>query len=201
MKSIRYALCAFFALTSVTILHGDTREIRIKSSKNFNKVLNRHPLVVALFYQNDKTTHKDKELKQKIESLERMFNRVSGGIRYRDAHMVFARINVVGDDLEGLAMDYDVSTLPAFLLFRDGRVIHGAQQVGFVRDAALQSFIDEHVGDTINAYVQSKAERMRRRERNRRTYTYVGYGVGAPYYGGYYGSPYYGGSVGFGFGF
>jgi thioredoxin-related protein len=182
-------------------MHAGPRQLRVKSTKDFNHVLDNNNMVVALFYKSDRETRKNRQLSRNIELLENMMLRVAGRDRYKDAHIAFVRINTVGHDLEELAHDYEVNTVPTFMLFQNGGVVHDGVKIGFTSDRDLQLFIDKHLGSTINAYVQMEAEQKRRRNRRRRTYTYVGYGVGAyPYYGGY-GYPYYGGGIGFGFGF
>jgi len=205
MKNIWYVIVGLMAC-GVSVLHGAMADIR--SESKLNHVLKKYDLAVVLFYKTDRDTRKNSELTSNIAELERMFKRVSDDDRYKDAKIMFVRVNVASDEAERLAEEYDVSTLPSFILFKDGLVVRDggrngsiAMKNGFIRAHALQLFIDQYLGETINTYVQINAERKRRHERTHRTYTYFGYGYGGyPYYG-YYGSPYYGGSVGFGVSF
>jgi hypothetical protein len=203
MKRIWYAV---LMLCLATRMHAEMGEIRSQSKLDY--LLRKRELVVALFYKSDRDTRKNSELSSNIAELERIFKRVSEDDRYKDAKIMFVRINVAGSQAQELAATYDVQTLPTIILFKNGRVVHTAgpnspiaQEKGFVRSQVLQLFIDEYLGETINTYVQINAERKRRKEKTHRTYTSVGFGYGAyPYYG-YYGYPYVGGNVGFGFSF
>ncbi len=193
-KFMRFAICAGLMLGSIGLIHADV--VTVKSARNFNRILRKHAIVIALFYKEDKKLMRnDRNLKMNLEALERMMRRVAQYGRYEDTQISFVRINTARDDLESLARDYGVNTLPAIILLKDGRLIKDGIIHGFITDTELQSFIDEHVGNTINMFVQAKSEHKRRR-RKRTTSTYIGYGVGAGY-----GYPYYGGGVGFGVAF
>lgn len=189
-------------------LYADMGEIH--SPSKLDHLLRKRELVVALFYKTDRDTRKNSELSSNISRLEHIFKLASEESRYKDAKVMFVKINVANPQAEDLAAEYDIQTLPTIILFRQGRVVHTAgtnspiaQKRGFVRAQALQLFIDEYLGETINTYVQINAERKRRKERSSNFSTYVGFGYGYgpyPYYG-YYGYPYVGGSVGFGYSF
>lgn len=194
MKYMYGIAIALMLCATMGFARGSSYQIRVKSTKDFNRVLDKHALVVALFYKNDRDTRKNKELNRKIELLEDTVKRIAERDRYKDARIAFVRINIIGDDLESLAQSYDVETMPTFMIFKHGGVVRGGITTGFIDARELRLFIDQHIGRTINAFVQAEAERRRRK--HRRTYTYVGFGA----YPGYYGYPYYGG-VGFGFGF
>lgn len=195
-------------LCAANALYADMAEIH--SQSKLNNLLRKRELVVALFYKTDRDTRKNSELTTNIGQLEHIFKLVSEDSRYKDAKVMFVKINVANSQAEDLAAQYDIQTLPTVILFKQGQVVHAAgknspiaQKRGFVRGQALQLFIDEYLGDTINTYVQINAERKRRKESTSNFSTYVGFGYGYgpyPYYG-YYGYPYMGGSVGFGFNF
>jgi hypothetical protein len=195
-------------LCVANVAHAEMGEIR--SQSKLDHLLRRRELVVALFYKSDRDTRKHTELSSNIAQLEHIFKLVSQDDRYKDAKVMFVRINVADAQAEQLAAEYDVQTLPTVILFKQGRVVHTAgrnspiaQKRGFVRGQALQLFIDEYLGDIINTYVQINAERKRRKESSSNFSSYVGFGYGYgpyPYYG-YYGYPYAGGNVGFGFSF
>lgn len=205
MRLIGYSL---LLLCGLSYLHADMSEIR--SQSKLDHLLRKRELVVALFYKSDRDTRKNDELASNIAHLERIFKHVAQEDRYKDAKIMFVRINVASPQAEELAAHYDIQTLPTVILFKQGSVVHTAgknspiaQKSGFVRGQALELFIDEHMGEMINTYVQINAERKRRKERTSSFSTYVGYGYGYgpyPYYG-YYGYPYVGGNVGFGFSF
>jgi hypothetical protein len=208
MINLWYLFVIWLTAFGIAFIHADMAEIRSRSK--FERLLDKRSLVVALFYKNDRDTRKNKDLTRNIAELERMFKRISEDGRYKDAQVMFVRINVASKDAQVIADEYGVITLPTFMLFSEGRPVHTggsssriATKRGFIRGNALSFFIDEYFGETINTIVQINAERRRHRERSHNSYTYVGYGVGAyPYYGPY-GYPYYGygGSVGFGFAF
>jgi hypothetical protein len=205
MKRMIYVI---LTLVMASVMHADMGEIH--SQSKLDHLLRKRELVVALFYKTDRETRKSSELSSNIAELERIFRRVSEDDRYKDAKIMFVKINVANARAEDLAAQYDIEKLPSVILFREGRVVHTAgsnspiaQKRGFIRGQALRLFIDEYFGERINTYVQINAERKRRKEQSSNFSTYVnfGYGYGPyPYYG-YYGYPYVGGSVGFGFGF
>lgn len=199
MKSLRYIFFAWAVLCSAGIMRGDVSEV--KSAKNFHRLLSKRSLIVALFYQQDKSMRKDQNYRRRFESLERMVRRVASQERYREAQVLFVLINTARGDLSELASDYGVGTMPAFMLFKEGRLVRNAQAKGFITDYQLQSFIDEYMGHTINSFVQARAARKMRRSTSGGVYTSFGIGYGGYPYGGYYGYPYYGGGVGFGVGF
>jgi hypothetical protein len=201
-------ICVILALGMASLMYADMGEIH--SQSKLDHLLRKRELVVALFYKSDRDTRKSEELASNIAALERIFKHASEEDRYKDAKIMFVKINIANAQAEDLAAEYDIQTLPTVILFKDGSVVHTAgrnssiaQKRGFVRGQALQLFIDEYLGETINTYVQMNAERKRRKERTSNFSTYVGFGYGYgpyPYYG-YYGYPYVGGSVGFGYSF
>ncbi len=201
-------ICVILALGMASLMYADMGEIH--SQSKLDHLLRKRELVVALFYKSDRDTRKSEELASNIAALERIFKRASEEDRYKDAKIMFVKINIANAQAEDLAAEYDIQTLPTVILFKDGSVVHTAgrnspiaQKRGFVRGQALQLFIDEYLGETINTYVQMNVERKRRKERTSNFSTYVGFGYGYgpyPYYG-YYGYPYVGGSVGFGYSF
>lgn len=199
----------------ITLLMGITNLMRaemgeVHSQSKLDHLLRRRELVVALFYKSDRNTRKNEELAFNIMHLERIFKLVSAEDRYKDAKVMFVKINTANPQAEDIAAQYDIQTLPTVILFQQGRVVQTAgkdspiaQKRGFVRGQALQFFIDQYLGERINTYVQINAERKRRKQRSSNVSTYVGFGYGYgpyPYYG-YYGYPYVGGNVGFGFAF
>lgn len=202
-------ICAILALSMASLMYADMGEIH--SQSKLDHLLRKRELVVALFYKTDRETRRSSELSSNIAELERIFRRISEDDRYKDAKIIFVKVNVANAQAEDLAAEYDIQTLPTIILFREGRVVHTAgrnspiaQKRGFVRGQALQLFIDEYFGERINTYVQINAERKRSKEKRSSNFsTYVGFGYGYgpyPYYG-YYGYPYVGGNVGFGFSF
>lgn len=197
--NIKQGVVILSALACVVLLTADT--FKSKSTKSFDRVLKKHDMVVALFYKEDKEVKRDKALSRRIDSLERTFRRVAEEHRYKDAKVSFIRVNTAKRELEDLAREYGVKTLPTILLIQDGQPMRGAVLQGFINTQMLRSFIDEYFGGMINMRLEERAERKRRRAQDRGSYTYFGYGYGYggyPYYG-YYGAPY--GGVGFGFTF
>lgn len=205
MKVIKYIV---LLLGVASFMHADMMEIN--SQTKLDNLLRKRELVVALFYKRDRETRKNEGLTANIGHLEHIFKLVSQDSRYKDAKIMFVKINLANSQAEDLAAEYNIQTLPTLILFKQGRVVRTAgmnspiaQKTGFVRGQAMQLFIDEYLGETINTYVQINAESKRRKERSSNFSTYVGFGYGYgpyPYYG-YYGYPYMGGGVGFGFAF
>lgn len=59
-----------------------------------------------------------------------------------EGRLAIARVNV--DEQGELAADYDIVSIPALLLFKDGTVVD--QQVGAVPRDVLAEMIDKHLG-------------------------------------------------------
>ncbi len=59
-----------------------------------------------------------------------------------DGKLKIAKLNV--DENQELAMQYHVSSIPAFVLFKDGQAVD--RTVGAMPKAAFKSFVQPHIG-------------------------------------------------------
>ena len=179
----------------------------VSSVRNFDSTIARRELSIAMFYKRDKKMAKDRDMKQKIRRLGRMFKSLSKKMRFREGELAFIRVNIAKRDMSELAQDYGVQQTPTFMLFDGGKLLRDAvgnavSLTGFVTRYELTDFIESNFSSQLDEVIEEKAKiRKRRREEARwRSYYY-------PYYYPYHHYPYggfgfggYHGGFGFGFG-
>jgi hypothetical protein len=152
-------IIAMFALLLGGSLHAKVRAVMAR--RDFEQTVAKGPMVVSLFYEHEKGNGR---VRGQDKGLIRMYDDLSGYKPYDDADIIFLKVNVGRKDLAELAKLYNVTTMPTFIFFKDGkRMVDSQGSVadlqGFISRADLQSFIDEHYGAQIKRYVGRKENR------------------------------------------
>jgi len=152
-------IIAMFGLLLGGSLHAKVRAVMAR--RDFEQTVAKGPMVVALFYEHEKGNAR---VSGQDKGLIRMYEDLSGYKPYDDADIIFLKVNVGRKDLAELAKLYNVTTMPTFIFFKDGkRMVDSQGSVadleGFISRADLQSFIDEHYGPQIKQYVARKENR------------------------------------------
>lgn len=187
-----------------------TKDLLIRSREKLFQKVGKTALAVVLFYAEDRDQAKDKEYKRQIRELEQVMRDVSGMPIYKEADLLFIRVNAAQGKTDGLHREYGIKTLPACILFKDGAPIYDTRGsvvglYGFpaITRADLKKIIDAYCMQDIQRILQNKAIiRQRQLEEARINALYWGpywmpygpYGWGPGDYG--YGYP---SGVGFGF--
>lgn len=213
MKNKIMIVCTFFIFFIAGVALSRVKSMR--SERKFQRDIGKRQFSVAMIYDEGESVKQDAALRSKVDRLENMFRSTSEQRDFRDAGVLFAKVDINKRDLDIVAQEYHVSKLPTFFLFRHGSLVKDkttkqpVKLVGFVSRAQLLEFITKYLGEEIEDYAK---ERRRAREYNR-LYWWGGYGGygGYPYGYGGYGWPYnnyyypYGHGYGhrghFGFGF
>jgi hypothetical protein len=174
------------------------RERSVSSEKRFYSFIRKNELAVVLFYRKDKEIKQDDVLYNQVVSLERMFSSTSRTPSYREAEIQFLTINVTKEKLIDLAQDFGVTSIPSFILFKDGVPVRKNGTIvrldGFIDRERLINFIDSHFETRVKDIIKEKAEARKRAAEERRYWYYSrpywdwGWGWGYPYYWGW---PYY----------
>lgn len=196
------------ALSLPASVMARSNSISVKSPDKFYKLLSneRYPFGIVLFYQDDRDIRCDEKKCEDIENLLTMFNRTSDTWLYRDGGLQFIKVNTAKrSSLEDLKEEFFIGNEPVFILFKEGFPITDdnkqiAMLSGFATRTELMNFINENIGQDLQANADNKAEERRiKAERAEYYWSYPYWGW--PYYGGwpYYYGPAYGPSVGFGF--
>jgi hypothetical protein len=204
IRKLDFILIAML-ITTIFVPLSYTRMREAKSDNKFYNYLMKQPLGVAMFYLEDKETKKDKDYQRKMNNLERIFEAIGKQGYYKEGGVQFIKANTRYDTIDELAKSFSISTLPAFILFKNGVAIKDElgnfiTLTGWITYDQLEKFIREHLKDDIEKNIKQRAERIRQiRELERlsyiyyRPYFYWGYGPywGYPYWG--YGRGWYGG--------
>jgi hypothetical protein len=176
--------------------------IRVHSASRFEDSVVKYPFAVGYFYKEDKDTRRDPTLKQHIKSMSKTVKALARSYGYRDADLKFVAVNTARDELSGVAQDYGITILPAFILFKDGVALRDKKGViisksGFITTQELKRFINQHLGrDLLNRREEKAEERLiRAQEAAYYWYNYPYWSFDYPVY------PYYYPRGGFGFGF
>ena len=155
----RYTQKLITTLLTVCLLISGISYAKVKSvnsRRDFEQSVARESRVVALFYDE-----KDKDRM-------RMYEDVSNVQRYDDADIVFLRVNAARPELGKLAALYNITAMPTFIFFNNGKRVHDNKGVpvvlmGNVSRDMLQSCIDKHYGAEMKQYIAQKNERTQRR--------------------------------------
>jgi|SRR5581483_7761514 len=178
------------------LVHGTIRTKEsfrvIRREKDLYKALKQSPFVVALFITLDKKDpNKNRMFQQKSD-----FAYVGSKRFYQDGNVQFLIIDVSRSDLNNVARVFHVTQLPTIILFKyDLPLINKEEKLirlkGFSDAHAIDSFIDDNLGDYIDEYIEQMAQiRQEERERLEEMQQYnnsgVYFGVGFPgWWGGY----------------
>jgi thioredoxin family protein len=202
---ILFILGIVIACMAMVELYGRVRTLQSEHEVE-QRIIKAHILVI-MFYKSGKEERNNNALKQSVKDLLRMYDNVSSKKLYDDADITFAKINVDKKGSESMMQQYDVTALPSFVLFNNGRsVTDQAGKVlsltGFVKSEQLQSFIEDNLNQDIEKTIEAKEEDRDRRIEAAQVQTDP-YFYPATYYTPYYGyAPYWGRPAypGFGFG-
>lgn len=123
----------------------------VTSRRSFEQAIAKDSMVVALFYDEN-----NKDVTQ-------MYEDVSKVQKYDDADVVFLRVNAARPQLRKLAELYDITTMPMFIFFHDGKRLDKQVLRGDVSRDMLESAIDKNYGMEIEQYVEQKDARNERR--------------------------------------
>ena len=138
----------------------------IESHRDLEQHVAKKGICVALFYNDgDK---KDSALQKKNKNLKRMFEDVSATPSYDNADLIFIKINCARSEFNDCVDQYNITTVPTIMVFRDGRHLTDAQGrtlmlSGFVAREALETLINTHCGMEIKTLNVAKNEAKERR--------------------------------------
>jgi hypothetical protein len=188
---MKIAMRIFFMTAFLCGAYSYAHVQRVHAENQFYRAINKRSIVMAFFYQEDKCTRQDPQLKRKITSTLAYLERMSRSPWYDDGDCLFVIVNVVNDELGSLMHSLGIKQLPCSMLFYNSVPVRGPQGqiallTGYVSRNVLEDFIDRFAGGTIEDNVQERAEQRRiAREEARLRYEYY-----APYF--YWGYPYWG---------
>lgn len=136
----------------------------ITTRRDFELTLSKSNLVVALFYESQKS---NPQLRDQNKGLIRMYEDLSSYKPYEEADVVFLKINTKRKDLADCAELYGVKDVPTCIFFKNGKRLMNQQGSlleiqGFINRMDLQNFIDRYYGDQIKQYVAQKEIRRQR---------------------------------------
>lgn len=153
-------LAVILAIVSVCLIPAQVscRVRTVASEHELQQLVGKAPVLVALFYKNDK------EAKGALQN----YRKVSSVQRYDDAGVVFVAIDVDQRGSVELMKRYNVGTTPTVILF-DWSVMapNGiiGRLIGFETSQKLQEFIESNCGGKINNLVVAKQRTENRKER------------------------------------
>jgi hypothetical protein len=184
-KTVHRVLAAVAALLLLCIIGTLYSKVNESSSPRlFDRYLGRAPYAVVMFYEKDREALRDnKKLSHTVQVLSDMFDGVSDRSRYKDAGLVFLKVNVSREKLLEVAQSYDVTKFPTFMLFNFGKPVSDAMLSGNIASKALESFIESYLKDHLDTIIENKEiihERRLQDVRYNTPYWYWGYG--SPYY-------------------
>ncbi|MDZ4151282.1 hypothetical protein, partial [Methylicorpusculum sp.] len=140
------------------------KDVLIKSREKLFKSVGKTALAVVLFYHEDKEQSKDRVYKSEVRQQEQVLKDVSSMPLYREADILFARVNSAVGKTEGLAQEYGITTGPAAVLFIDGAplddtrgAIVGLYGSSAITRADLKKIIDAYFMQDIQRILQGKA--------------------------------------------
>lgn len=182
---------------------------KVHSEAQFYRTINKRSIALVFFYQEDKDTRKNPQLKRTISSSLAMLERISRLPWYDDGDCIFVIVNVVTQELMDLMRSLKIFECPSYLLFYNSVIVSDEQGNsaclrGFVPRDTLESFIDRYVGGSIEDAAKERAEQRRlARQEARERYEYYApsFYWGYPYWGCWGGGPGFGFGMGFGCGY
>lgn len=188
MKKILIALLTVFMLPVIA------KDIRVRSKDDFFAKLSSAPYTLAIFYDRDREIMKDKEIVRSIKDLEIQTKSLSQNPFYKGADLQFMRVDLDRKELESVAQQFNITTLPTYLLFV-GRELVGKPLVGFAYRSQVQKFIDQNLLDNMNSYMKEKQQQRARDLERAKIRAYNNAYLWGPYWNPYwsYGyAPYWG---------
>ncbi len=213
MKKLLMVLMALQVLASTSLYAR--RDARITSLHKFDRAASRYPFAAVVFYQDDRDVREYDRMQRVNNSVLNAVHRLSHDWNYKAGNVQFMRVNIVKDDLEDLARDYNITELPTVILLKNGEPVTTDKQskrdegktkvmpvkpveqssnakpeiaklTGLINLIDLQDFIDTYLGDDIQDLVDQKIEMRRERAALASYYWYsYPYWYNYPYYGGW----------------
>lgn len=204
------------AAVLLVIVCAGAKVRNVRSADKFYTTLERNRLVLMFFYQENRTLKRDADYRHGLAMTNSMFERVSKSCLYKEGDLLCIRGNVEDCSIESVRNKFGITTVPAFALFKEGRLVRNKKTgepailQGFASQEELRTFIDKNIGKALERRREMKAEDRARFKACRDAYWSIYWpyytGCGYPYGGcGWYGAPCgYGGCgsygyVGFGF--
>lgn len=199
-----YCVMVFLGLVSSSLMARDHWLRAPRNDRSFYDLITKYQFAVVLFYQENKEINKDRHMRQINNFMDGTFARLSRNGYYRDGDLAFIKVNVMRDDLENVQHEYQITTLPSILIFRNGVPFQDAQGkrlmiAGQASADQIDSLIAAHLKKELDANVQKRAEQRRIQRELDAWYgygpnVYWNWGWGWPGYCGAWGWPnYYGG--------
>lgn len=187
----------FFIVASCALFAKDKHA---RSYDSFYNQLAKSPYAAVLFYDKSKQVMKNDRLKEQIKELELMMRSLSKDPEYKDANLLFLRVDIDRDDLASIARQLRIHVFPTVQLFVGRTPVSGAIIQGSVTRAGINNLIDHYLRKQIDEYLKEKDEARKRalQRAQIRAYNRAYWG---PYWYGGYGYPYWGGYYGPGYGF
>lgn len=204
MKKHTTMLLGMFILVLLSrVTMTSARVHRVKSERNFDYILRNAHFSVILFYSGGRN---DKD--EGMNHLKDVFEDLSNRGRYKDAEIVFMRVNIDSRNMITIAEHYDITEYPSFILFDEDEPMIDENELpiiltGFVTRVALKQFIEDNLETRIAETIKQKDELVKRRRDEAKVSWvpyYYPYDYYYPYWDFYGRSPSYSPSLGFGFG-
>lgn len=198
MKKIIYL---FMLMSAASTLTAAVK--RLSKADNFDQEIRRSKLAIALFYREDKTTRKNKEVTRRLKELQENFKKVSSQERETE----FVAVNLARGDIGQLGERYRIAVTPMLLLFKDGVTApftdesgKRAELSGFPSRQQMHTFIASHFQKYIAEIKKERREQARERAERRAWFYGPSFYAGWGYPGCYgYGCGWYPG-LGWGYG-
>ncbi|HLE76562.1 MAG TPA: hypothetical protein VI521_02180 [Candidatus Babeliales bacterium] len=116
MKYIQHVV--IWAFLSLGTLYA--KDIRVRSADALRKKLAQAPYSLVLFYDNSRELKKrDAAARESIDDMEILFRSLSNDAHYKDAQLQFVRAETNRNELQSAIKSYDLSQLPAWVIFLD----------------------------------------------------------------------------------
>jgi len=163
---------------------------KVKSLSNFEHILNNSNYAIVFIYQDSKG-----DTKHEQQRIDEMFDRLSRKADYVNAHVEFIKIN--HKNISTIVDDYALTGLPAFVILKKGKIVGSEKERAVLYDYPIRGqlidFIDQWIGDDIEAEIEAEQSRREREEERSSRDVSISYTID-PYWGysGYYWDwPYY----------
>lgn len=203
MKNLVRMLVCVLALSG-GFLDARSRGVLVpRNDRNFYDLITKYQFAAVLFYQDSKVVRRDAGARQVIDFMNGTFDRLGRYGYYRDADLVFMKVNVERDNLADVSHAFQIVQLPCVVLFKSGVPIQDRygkplMLVGSSSADQIERLIKSNLKKELDANVQKRAEeRRQQRELDRLYGPSFSWGLGWGWPGAYYGSwgwpGYYGG--------